>query len=267
MNWPPTSDQERLSEVLVENVLRLYDINLTATHMAATTLGLMSPSTQFRNMNVHRVRLGPPQHDANGEQSLPAQVGSLEWLETSPLLIGWPEYQVSEQIETKQVAAPQLAPADLFIMNPPFARDSLRYDQFTEAEESMIKAREDALLRHTPAHRSGGSNGFTVLAQRNIKVSGRIASVYPIALAQAASGQNIREMLAKEFHVEFVIPLKDPQGMAFSENTNIGELLVIGRRWGEDEDQTRATTTFVKVMRKPTTPGAGQVHGRSHPAR
>ena len=247
-------DQERLSEILVEKVLHLYDINLTATHMAATTLGLMSPSTQFRNMNVHRVRLGPSQYNEEGEQTLPAQVGSLEWLETNPTLIGWPEYRVSEQIETRQETAPQLPSADLFIMNPPFARDSLRYDQFTQEEEEIIKAREDDLLRHTPAHRSGGSNGFTVLGQRNIKPGGRIASVYPIALAQAASGQNIREMLAKEFHVEFVIALKDPQGMAFSENTDIGDMLVVARRWQDDEDRTAAMTTFVKVLRKPQTP-------------
>ena len=70
-------------------------------------------------------------------------------------------------------------------------------------------------------------------------------------------------MLAKEFHVEFVIPLKDPQGMAFSENTNIGELLVIGRRWGEGEDQTGATTTFVKVMRKPMTPALAKFMGEA----
>ena len=66
-------DQNKLSEILVEKVLHLYDINLTATHMAATTLGLMSPSTQFGNMNVHRTRLGPPVV-AIGQPILPAQV-------------------------------------------------------------------------------------------------------------------------------------------------------------------------------------------------
>ena len=256
-------DQERLSEILVEEVLRLYDINLTATHMAATTLGLMSPSTQFRNMNVHRVRLGPPQYDPNGEQTLPAQVGSLEWLETNPTLIGWPEYRVSEQIETKQAEAPRLTPADLFIMNPPFARGSLRYDQFTEEEEKIIKEREDALLRNTPADRTGGSNGFTVLAQRHIKAGGRIASVYPLQLAHSASGQGIREMLAREFHIEFVIALNDPQGMAFSENTAIGEMLVVARRWREDDDRAAARTTFVKILRKPMTPAQGKFIGES----
>lgn len=256
-------DQERLSEILVEEVLRLYDINLTAAHMAATTLGLMSPSTQFRNMNVHRVRLGPPQYDHNGEQTLPAQVGSLEWLETNPTLIGWPEYRVSEQIETKQAEAPRLTLADLFIMNPPFARGSLRYDQFTAEEEKIIKEREDALLRNTPADRTGGSNGFTVLAQRHIKAGGRIASVYPLQLAQSASGQGIREMLAREFHIEFVIALNDPQGMAFSENTAIGEMLVVARRWREDDDRAAARTTFVKILRKPMTPAQGKFIGES----
>lgn len=256
-------DQERLSEVLVENVLRLYDINLTATHMAATTLGLMSPSTQFRNMNVHRVRLGPPEYDEYGEPKLPAQVGSLEWLETSPALIGWPEYRVSEQIETRQVEAPRLPPADLFIMNPPFARGSLRYDQFTEEEEKLIKAREDALLRNTAADRTGGSNGFTLLAQRNINAGGRIASVYPLQLAHSASGQGIREMLAKEFHIEFVVALNDPQGMAFSENTTIGEMLVIARGWRDDDDRAAATTAFVKVLRKPRTPAQAKFMGEA----
>ena len=256
-------DQERLSEVLVENVLRLYDINLTATHMAATTLGLMSPSTQFRNMNVHRVRLGPTQYDDYGEPKLPAQVGSLEWLETSPALIGWPEYRVSEQIETNQAEAPRLTPADLFIMNPPFSRGSLRYDQFTEDEERIIKEREDALLRNTPADRTGGSNGFTILAQRHIKTGGRIASVYPLQLAQSASGQGIREMLAKEFHIEFIIALHDPQGMAFSENTAIGEMLMVARGWREDEDRAATRTIFVKVLRKPTTPAQGKFMGEA----
>ena len=256
-------DQERLSEVLVENVLRLYDINLTATHMAATTLGLMSPSTQFRNMNVHRVRLGPPEYDNHGEPKLPAQVGSLEWLETSPALIGWPEYRVSEQIETKQVEAPRLTPADLFIMNPPFARSSLRYDQFTEEEEKIIKEREDTLLRNTAADRTGGSNGFTVLAQRHINAGGRIASVYPLQLAQSASGQGIREMLAKEFHIEFVVALNDPQGMAFSENTAISEMLVVARGWCDEDDRAAATTTFVKVLRKPKTPVQAKFMGEA----
>ena len=35
-----------------------YDINLTATHMAASTLGMLSPTTRFHRMNIHRALLG-----------------------------------------------------------------------------------------------------------------------------------------------------------------------------------------------------------------
>ena len=61
------------SRTLIEDVLFGYDVNLTATHMAATTLGLLSPTTQFRKMNLHRLRLGTDQDGA-------AHLGSLEFL-------------------------------------------------------------------------------------------------------------------------------------------------------------------------------------------
>ena len=38
------------NKTIIEQVLRGYDVNLTATHMAATTLGLLSPTTAFKNM-------------------------------------------------------------------------------------------------------------------------------------------------------------------------------------------------------------------------
>lgn len=262
-------DQDQLSTVLVEDVLRLYDINLTATHMAATTMGLMSPSTQFKNMNVHRTLLRPPTYSAETETDH-ARLGSLEWLDRSPLLVPWPEPSVGHHADTL-VEAPDLEPADLFIMNPPFARDSLRYDQFTETEENAIKARENELLKETPAHRSGGTHGFTVLAERKLKGPGRIAGIYPIAMAQAKSAIDIRRMLGNTMHVEYVVALKDPDGMAFSENTAIGDMMVIASRWQPDQEREQAETVFVKILRKPQTPaqaralGEAILHGDKHP--
>ena len=51
-------DEEVLGLLLVEDVLWGYDVNLTATHMAASTLGMLSPTTRFSRMNVHRALLG-----------------------------------------------------------------------------------------------------------------------------------------------------------------------------------------------------------------
>ena len=41
-------DEETLDLALVEKVLWGYDSNLTATHMAAATVGMLSPSTQVQ---------------------------------------------------------------------------------------------------------------------------------------------------------------------------------------------------------------------------
>ncbi len=51
-------DEEALGLMLVEDVLWGYDVNLIATHMAASTLGMLSPTTRFSRMNIHRALLG-----------------------------------------------------------------------------------------------------------------------------------------------------------------------------------------------------------------
>ena len=51
-------DEEALGLLLVEDVLWGYDVNLSATHMAASTLGMLSPTTRFNRMNIHRTLLG-----------------------------------------------------------------------------------------------------------------------------------------------------------------------------------------------------------------
>ena len=56
-----------LEKTLIEEVLHGYDTNLTATHLAATTLGLLSPGTEFAKMNIERTFLGV---NDNGHASL-----------------------------------------------------------------------------------------------------------------------------------------------------------------------------------------------------
>ncbi len=63
------------SAKLIEDVIWGLDVNTTACHMAATTLGLLSPSTLFHRMNIHMMPLGVNVGNGN-----PA-VGSLELLD------------------------------------------------------------------------------------------------------------------------------------------------------------------------------------------
>ena len=116
-------DEEALGLLLVEDVLWGYDVNLTATHMAASTLGMLSPTTRFSRMNVHRALLGV-------FDDVP-YLGSLDFISGQARLAAWPS--TTQQVESEEGMASQPPRMDLVIMNPPYTRDSLRHDQFSRA--------------------------------------------------------------------------------------------------------------------------------------
>ena len=237
-----------VSRALIESVLTGYDVNLTATHLAATTLGLLSPTTTFREIKIGRALLGVE----NGSEGSRAYLGSLEFLsrEGPPKLLPWPTGV--EQIETNGEFA-QAEPADLVIINPPFTRDSLRHDQFSKQEEKMLKAREKELFASLPTHLSGNSGSFLLLAEHIVRdKNGTVASVLPLVVATNASSLDIRKYLAENFHVETIVASHDLSRAYFSENTSIGEMLLVCRSWPEDVE--KPATRVVNLYENPATP-------------
>ena len=236
------------ARALIEQVFTGYDVNLTATHMAATTLGLLSPTTQFRNMKIGRTFLGV---DAAGD----AHLGSLEFLgNQQPRIMPWPNAaQLASQVDTgDEIAVTE--PADLVIMNPPFTRDSLRHDQFSKEDEKKIKDREKELFAEYPNYMVGNSGAFLVLANYiNKPDTGTIAAILPLTAATDKSGHGVRKYLGRHYHVELIVTSHDPERIYFSENTGIGEMLLICRRWpGKKKD--KPPTRVVNLRRNPDTP-------------
>ena len=244
---PQTRGDGKAAQALIEQVLSGYDVNLTATHMAATTLGLLSPTTRFRNMKIGRAFLGV---DNDGR----ARLGSLEFLDQKPLLMDWPNAaQPVTQIDGDD---PMNNPdrADLIIMNPPFTRDSLRHDQFNAANERKMKAREKFLFSKTPVHLSSNGNAFIVLADYMRKTGdGKIAAILPLVTATNASALEIRQFIGKSYHVEYIVTSHDPRRIYFSENTQIGEMLLICRAW-DSAKGAKPHTKVVNLAINPATP-------------
>ena len=244
---PRRRNEEMFARALIDQVLSGYDVNVTATHMAATTLGLLSPSTRFRNMKIGLAYLGV---DGEGD----AYVGSLEFLEQRPKLVSWTNAaQPISQIDSGE-AIPVVEPTDLVIMNPPYTRDSLRYDQFKGEVEKKLKAREKRLFANKPVHLSAIGSAFLLLADYINKTdSGTLASVMPLVMATNKSGMEIRRHLAARYHVETIVTSHDPKRIYFSENTNIGEMLIVCRRWsGSQED--KPPTRIVNLANNPSNP-------------
>lgn len=232
---------------LIEDTLWGFDVNLTACHMTATTLGLLSPSTAFNRMNVALLPL-----DADGPGGA-GRVGSLELLqrgtgqqEPIPRLEDW---RAGQQVDSEQTLDVEPHTFDLTIMNPPFTRDSLRHDQFTPAEEQAIKAREKQLMEGRSGHGSSAGSMFMDLGCHLTKTTpgATFAFVHPLVLAASPSVQQVRELLAKEFWVQWVVCSHDPQMTSFSENTSISEVLVVCRRHEQQKPKKRPDTTFVRL--------------------
>ena len=240
-------DEEALGLMLVEDVLWGYDVNLTATHMAASTLGMLSPTTRFNRMNIHRALLGV----FDGVHYL----GSLDFLSGQARLAAWPS--TTQQVESEQGTAEPPPPMELVIMNPPFTRDSLRHDQFSRADEQAIKRKEKEILEGQPhraaarLHSSGGA--FAVLSEKMLKNDiGTLALVLPSVVPTAPGNLELRKYLAQRFHIDTIVSSHDPARIFFSENTSIGEVLLICRRWSGDGP--KPPTRVVNLGRNPATP-------------
>ena len=241
------SDEEALSLFMVEDVLWGFDSNLTATHMAASTLGMLSPSVGFNRMNIHRTMFGM--------HSGVAYLGSMDFLSGQARLAGWPS--LTQQVESEQGMEHPPPPMHLVIMNPPFTRDSLRHDQFSPADELAIKKREKEVMEGQPyreaARLSGSTNSFLVLADKMIEEhNGILAVVLPTVMTTNPAAFHTREYLAQRFHIDTIISSHDPDRIFFSENTNIGEVLLICRRW--NNERPKPPTRVVNLAKNPATP-------------
>ena len=223
--------------VLVEEVLCGIDINVTAVHMAATTVGMLSPDTKFDWMDIRIADLGL----VNGK----ARAGSLELYAPDGLLpyVGWYEGS-GRQVDTGSIAhRTWKGTADLVVMNPPFTRNNLRHDQLGPAVERAVKEREKEIFRDAPVSLTSSGIPFLLLGERLAGDAGTMAFVFPLAGATAPSNADTRRFLAKRFHVDTIVVPHDTKRFQFSGSTDIAEMLVILRR--EPPRETRIVNLAV----------------------
>ena len=248
---------ELLAASLVEHVIYGYDTNLTATHLTASTLGMIHPHAQFEKMNINQTPFGVyDDPDESGRKV--ARTGSLEFLHGDGMLLKpWPTSRnVSDSEGEWSHEDPPMPPMDLVIMNPPFTRDSLRHDQMGAKAEALMKEREKQLLagkEYKSAARLHSAGGmFNVLGTKLLKQDeGTLAMILPTIVATSPGNQALREFLPEHLRIDTVVSSHDPQRIFFSENTKIGEVLIVARRRDSEGEKP---TNFVNLARNPRTP-------------
>ncbi len=232
---------------LINSVMHGIDINTTACHIAATTLGLLSPETNFDRMHMYAAEFGPTDSGLY-------KTGSLEMYLSDGLLpwTGW-SGEAGSQIETGSGFGKSWQRRfSLAILNPPFTRNSLRHDQFSKKDEDGIKKREEYIFRDAGKNlRHSSDPMFILLAEKLLNKTGTLAVVRSMSTASSAGSLGIRKFLAKHFHIETIVVSFDPKRIWFSENTNINELLMVARR--DETDGKKGPTKIVKLAVNPST--------------
>ena len=238
-----------LHQTLMQNVMHGYDILPTAVHLTASTLALLAPEVAFRNMNLYVMPIGV-------DHGTP-RLGSLDFLDAQEIKT---QFSLDNtHLDTIQTGAAKSSYAnakvptlDLCVMNPPFV--SSRYgNQLFGSLPSERASLQKELSRQAKSLGVSATAGlgalFVPLAERHVKIGGRVAFVLPVALATGEAWGPIRRRIADRFHLEIVITSHDSERPNFSENTALSEIMFVARRMSPG--QAAGSTTYINLWRNP----------------
>jgi hypothetical protein len=150
-----------------------------------------------------------------------------------PLHIPAARAQPDPQRQPEQLRLP---PLDLVCMNPPFTRtcgDNLLFGSLPKPERTrMQKAFQDWCKRNgvEASITAGLGAPFLAAADRCLKPDGRLAFVLPKTLLSGPAWQKSRELLRRNYTLEYLIVSHDPTRWHFSENTDLSETLFVARK-------------------------------------
>ena len=252
---------DELHRALVERIIIGADVVQSAIHLTAATLAAMSTTAEFKQMQLHTLRLGVEETRARGEVKNEVYLGSLDWLKSSAVQAHFSATQEQMSAVSGEGGIVYTPQVDLVISNPPYTRrgsdggseEAIAHvfglPENDPAKEEALKRATSALLKGTPANQiAGHGTSFLVLADRMVKPGGRIAFVLPYTALAGGEWAGIRRMLAERYSVEFVIASHDPKLPSFSFDTQIAEVLIVAHRLRKDEDPP-GVAKFVNLWR------------------
>ena len=252
-----------LHRTIMEDVLHGYDVLPSAVHLTASTLALLAPEIAFHKMQLYSIPLGKLADNT-------IFLGSIEYMDKD---------RVSTQLDLMGVAGADgaagalsgkgtiasvapLPPLDLCVMNPPFVRSvnsnllfgSLprwRGEMQRELSRRLRAGRTEVLASIT----AGLGSVFTAVGDRHVKEHGRLALVIPAAVTTGGAWAKTRSIFDNKYELEYVVASHDSTRWAFSENTELSEVLIVAKRRGVTNENASANAgcIFVNLWKNPAT--------------
>ena len=227
---------------MMERNLGGIDIYPHATHLTFMTMASAHADIPIGETRVLTAQCG---QTADGTYA----TGSLELLDEHEL---FDIFELdAEQVGGFDITPTKLNPSfpddemDIVIINPPFARsaDQGSKTAFQGHHRSVEeKKRLQAELAKKPTRVYDGNAGlgsaFIDVADRKMKVGGKLGYILPLKMLTGGSWKKLRQMLATEYRDVIVISLS-ANDVAFSHDTSMGECMVVATK-GTGENTGRA---------------------------
>jgi hypothetical protein len=257
-------DLDAVQRALVESVLWGLDVSPFAIHLGAIGLALHDPEFRFNATNLTAVPLGAPRSlrsPGSGAPS-PVRLGSLELFRDRRIRLEADGSGIAAAATRSTAAAAtcrelELPPLDLCVMNPPFTRSvggNLLFGHTPAGERAGLqRALRELLARyHVEASVTAGLGSiFTALGDRVLKPGGHLALVLPRAVLSGVAWAPTRALLVRQYHVRTIVVSHEPGRWNFSENTDLGECLLVARRLTPGEPP--GPTKVINLWRRPRT--------------
>jgi len=224
-------DAHDLHRRFIEEDILGMDAMSFAAHLTLVNLALQSPRTSFKDSRIYDVPVSREE---------PSRSGSLELLSSELIEVRYRLTEASptaatghsmDSTETDTVVHVPQGAFDVVIMNPPFSRK----DRASKILDMSTVQRVVKGIRPDFSAEAGLASPFVLLGHLYVKTGGTICFVLPSAVASRSSWNAIREMLTKEYHVEYMIISWAKGRPAFSEESDSRELMIVARKLKKGE--------------------------------
>lgn len=239
--WEDNSGMSDIHKKFVEEDLWGLDAMSFAAHLTAVNLALQQPNVSFDDSHIYQV---PVTRD--GESRL----GSLDLLNSSTVRVqsrledeenaAGAGRQSMAMTEVQELRVPK-DEYDLVIMNPPFTRADRAADILDTSKLNAILNEEFPERDYANTTRSGLAAPFTILGDEAVKTDGRLALVVPSGILSRETWQPVRDFLNENYHLEHIVISWAEGEPAFSENTELREVLIVARKLKPNDDNDQFT--------------------------
>ena len=265
-------DDGELHAAMMGSALIATDIMPAATHLTATTLSSMHPSKTYDDTRIITMPYGKRSDSAG------YSIGSLDLLDAGPstrLIFGNARETLrgageaissTDEDRTDRIDIPH-GSVDLVIMNPPFTRPTNHEVQNvpvpsfagfgTSGQEQKVMSstlkRLTKTLPQSVGHGNAGlASNFIDVGHVKVRPGGVLALVLPAIFVSGASWAKARKVLREEYRDVIIIAIAShgSKDRAFSADTGMAEVLVLGKRLKNGQDPGESVT-IVNLKRRP----------------